>query len=371
MASTLTLHDFLLSLLTDPQARAAFASDPAGALEHAGLGDITAEDMRDGIPLVLDYASAVPAAGLPGLPTAEPQAGLTEAIAELRSITARLPADDAPHVSGGAGASGGIGVTTPDGGFSFGGSGWYQAPDGDEAFDALRAAVGHLDSALPDPGALPIPTLPDLGALPAPGLPDLGALPAPGVPDLGALPINALPADPSAVLGELGSVVSDPTAAVGSLPGAGSLPSPASVLGTLPSGAGVPLPALPGVDGLPGVPAPGLPPLPALPAVPALPAADPSALDNSAHVAANAVDGAAHSSASAFDGAAHSSLNAFDGAAHSSLNAFDHATPLHQGVSGLLDNGLTSVVDQPLSSLGAVADHASAALPHIDDHLGL
>lgn len=52
-----TLHDFTLGLLTDLDAREAFQQDPLGALEAAGLSDITAGDVHDILPLVLDAAS--------------------------------------------------------------------------------------------------------------------------------------------------------------------------------------------------------------------------------------------------------------------------------------------------------------------------
>lgn len=56
MDSSQTLHDFVLNLLTDPQARSAFELDPEGALHDAGLSDITAADVQDVVPLVVDYA---------------------------------------------------------------------------------------------------------------------------------------------------------------------------------------------------------------------------------------------------------------------------------------------------------------------------
>jgi hypothetical protein len=56
MDSTQTLHDFVLNLLTDPDARSAFALDPEGALHSAGLGDVTLADVHDVVPLVADYA---------------------------------------------------------------------------------------------------------------------------------------------------------------------------------------------------------------------------------------------------------------------------------------------------------------------------
>jgi hypothetical protein len=71
-----TLHDFVLNLLSDPALKTAFANDAQGTLEQAGLADITAVDVQEVIPLVLDL---VPAAD--GLPT-------------LESLDLNLPADD-------------------------------------------------------------------------------------------------------------------------------------------------------------------------------------------------------------------------------------------------------------------------------------
>ena len=56
-AEPTTLHDFTLGLLTDLDAREAFQQDPLGCLEAAGLGDITAGDVHEILPLVLDAAS--------------------------------------------------------------------------------------------------------------------------------------------------------------------------------------------------------------------------------------------------------------------------------------------------------------------------
>jgi hypothetical protein len=49
-----TLHDFVLNLLGDSQAAAAFEQDPAAVLDHAGLSDISAADVQEVIPLVID-----------------------------------------------------------------------------------------------------------------------------------------------------------------------------------------------------------------------------------------------------------------------------------------------------------------------------
>ncbi|MFI6099566.1 IniB N-terminal domain-containing protein [Lentzea sp. NPDC051213] len=59
MGTQTTLHDFTLTLLGDLDARAEFQADPEGTLDAAGLSDITAADLHDILPLVLDAASVV------------------------------------------------------------------------------------------------------------------------------------------------------------------------------------------------------------------------------------------------------------------------------------------------------------------------
>ncbi|GHH54884.1 IniB N-terminal domain-containing protein [Lentzea cavernae] len=76
MTQPSTLHDFVLNLLSDPALKTAFANDAQGTLEQAGLADITALDVQEVIPLVLDLVPAVD-----GLPT-------------LESLELNLPADD-------------------------------------------------------------------------------------------------------------------------------------------------------------------------------------------------------------------------------------------------------------------------------------
>lgn len=66
MQSPSTLHDFVLNLLSDPSLKAAFAADAEGTLEQAGLADITAVDVQEVIPLVIDLLPATPA-GLPAV----------------------------------------------------------------------------------------------------------------------------------------------------------------------------------------------------------------------------------------------------------------------------------------------------------------
>ncbi|SDZ41701.1 hypothetical protein SAMN05444365_11461 [Micromonospora pattaloongensis] len=64
METTQTLHDFVFNLLTNADARSAFELDPEGALRAAGLSDITAADVQDVVPLVLD---TVPVQGITSL----------------------------------------------------------------------------------------------------------------------------------------------------------------------------------------------------------------------------------------------------------------------------------------------------------------
>jgi hypothetical protein len=88
-----TLHDFVLNLLSDSQALASFEQDPAALLDHAGLSDISAADVQEVIPLVMDY---VPAhadtldAALSQLPTDSVDTGQLGAIQQLQFVTQAL-----------------------------------------------------------------------------------------------------------------------------------------------------------------------------------------------------------------------------------------------------------------------------------------
>ncbi|MFC6093020.1 IniB N-terminal domain-containing protein [Saccharothrix lopnurensis] len=72
-----TLHDFTLTLLTDPTTRSAFQSDPQATLQGAGLGDLSPLDVREVLPLVLDYA---PSSGLGDLDSTLSGVSLDEAL---------------------------------------------------------------------------------------------------------------------------------------------------------------------------------------------------------------------------------------------------------------------------------------------------
>ncbi len=94
MQSPLTLHDFVLNLISDADARAAFDLDPDGSLRAAGLGDVTPADVRDVLPLVADYVPAHVA----GLDTSLPEfassalgADRTGIAQPLQFVTSQVP----------------------------------------------------------------------------------------------------------------------------------------------------------------------------------------------------------------------------------------------------------------------------------------
>ncbi|WNV85502.1 IniB N-terminal domain-containing protein [Umezawaea sp. Da 62-37] len=66
MATFETLQDFASHLLNDSQALSAFQTDPEGVLQTAGLGDVSALDVQEILPLVLDHS---PVQGLGDLST--------------------------------------------------------------------------------------------------------------------------------------------------------------------------------------------------------------------------------------------------------------------------------------------------------------
>ncbi|SCF08966.1 IniB N-terminal domain-containing protein [Micromonospora chokoriensis] len=100
MDSPQTLHDFVLDLLTNPDARSAFDLDPEGALRGAGLTDITAADVQDVVPLVVDYA---PGQGLGPIAPAVGQLGLdplvtdtTDVVGQLQSVAQQISVTSSP-----------------------------------------------------------------------------------------------------------------------------------------------------------------------------------------------------------------------------------------------------------------------------------
>lgn len=89
-----TLHDFVLNLISDANARTAFQLDPDGALNAAGLGDVTAADVQEAIPLVVDYVPASVAGldtTLSELASGSVGGDRLGAIHQLQAVTNQLP----------------------------------------------------------------------------------------------------------------------------------------------------------------------------------------------------------------------------------------------------------------------------------------
>lgn len=87
-----TLHDFVLNLLSDSQALEAFGQDPAAVLDHAGLSDISAADVQEVIPLVMDYVpnGDVLDSVMSQLPLDSVDTGQLGAIQQLQFVTQAL-----------------------------------------------------------------------------------------------------------------------------------------------------------------------------------------------------------------------------------------------------------------------------------------
>lgn len=96
MDSSPTLQDFVLNLIYDPVARSAFELDPEGVLQDAGLEDVTAADVQEVIPLVVDYAPLADVAavtaplGASELTTGIADVDVTGAVTHLQAISAQL-----------------------------------------------------------------------------------------------------------------------------------------------------------------------------------------------------------------------------------------------------------------------------------------
>ncbi len=87
MHASPTLHDFVLKLLTNGEARSAFELDPTGALNAAGLADVSPADVRDLMPLVADVSPA----HLAGLDTGLPQFATSALGADRVGVPVPLP----------------------------------------------------------------------------------------------------------------------------------------------------------------------------------------------------------------------------------------------------------------------------------------
>ena len=112
--SSNTLHEFVLGLLSDPTALADFQADAEGSLNAAGLADISALDVQEVLPLVLDY---VPTGGLPALGALDgglPLAGSLPALGGGLPLAGSLPALGGLPLAGSLPALGG-GLPAVDG----------------------------------------------------------------------------------------------------------------------------------------------------------------------------------------------------------------------------------------------------------------
>ncbi|BCJ50609.1 hypothetical protein Asp14428_20840 [Actinoplanes sp. NBRC 14428] len=161
MDSSPTLQDFVLNLIYDPAARSAFELDPEGVLADAGLSDVTAVDVQEVIPLVVDYAplsdvAAVTAPlGVHDLTTGVADADVSAAVAQLQAMTGNLTpgAHAAPDVAyAGAGAfmvsTDGLLAGTPAVGVGLEHAATVDAP----VSTSVTAPVDGALSAVHDPG---------------------------------------------------------------------------------------------------------------------------------------------------------------------------------------------------------------------------
>jgi len=129
-----TLHDFVLNLLGDSQALAAFEQDPAAVLDHAGLSDISAADVQEVIPLVVDFvpvhADALDSI-LSQLPLDSVNTGQLGAIQQLQFVTQALGGLPPFHSGGSFDAQGVHGA-------------WNVGSDGDQMWAAgtMSSPVG-------------------------------------------------------------------------------------------------------------------------------------------------------------------------------------------------------------------------------------
>ncbi|GIJ25188.1 hypothetical protein Vqi01_03500 [Micromonospora qiuiae] len=150
-----TLHDFVLNLLVDADARSAFDLDPESALRAAGLSDITAADVQDVVPLVIDYA---PVHGFTSAAPAAPQLGVesltgdsTDVIGQLQSVAQQLaPGGSQSGVDLNAGSLGALAVdpsTVTLGGNVLPGVGLGASPTGvGVGLDGVHDVANTLDA---------------------------------------------------------------------------------------------------------------------------------------------------------------------------------------------------------------------------------
>ncbi|RKT52389.1 IniB N-terminal domain-containing protein [Saccharothrix australiensis] len=154
-SSPTTLHDFVLDLLSNPTALADFQADAEGALADAGLSDISALDVQEVLPLVLDY---VPAGSLPALDGALlndlplDATDATGAIGQLQAVAQQLSLPGVPGTSDVNLAAAGALSADANGYEVFGGfSGWGSTDSADSFAGTVSgdfSSVGDVTSTL-------------------------------------------------------------------------------------------------------------------------------------------------------------------------------------------------------------------------------
>src|SRR3954451_4998648 len=125
-----SLLDFVMSLVRDPDAAAAYAADPAQAITDANLTDVTSVDVNNLIPVVSESLSmAVPSTGTESV-VADPAANVwtsgaataafdafddhlpATAVDDVHSLAANVVTEPDPGVSSGADGFADSGVPT-------------------------------------------------------------------------------------------------------------------------------------------------------------------------------------------------------------------------------------------------------------------
>ncbi|TDV52186.1 IniB N-terminal domain-containing protein [Actinophytocola oryzae] len=139
-----TLQDFVMNIISDEAAKAAYTADPLGALKDAGLGDLTPADVQEVLPLVADSLPA-------GLPTDLSELPLLGDL-PLGDLPVALPVDGLPSL-------GDLPVDLPTGGLP---------------------SLGDLPVTLPTDGLPALGDLPVVGSLPV----DLPGVELPNLPNL-------------------------------------------------------------------------------------------------------------------------------------------------------------------------------------------
>ncbi|MEE6257247.1 IniB N-terminal domain-containing protein [Plantactinospora sonchi] len=218
MGSPQTLHDFVLNLLTNPDARSAFELDPEGTLRDAGLTDITVADVQDVVPLVVDYA---PVQGLGSLVPVTEDLGLeqfqpdpTAVIGQLQHVAYQLTANT--HSTGSDLNTAALGVISTVSPASLGVVGTGLGLDAGQPVPALPAdevaptevdVDGTLDSVVTEPVVSDV-----TGAVGVPGGLDTGQL---GLVDFAGDTLDGTLDQVTGLVGSLG--VTDGLGGVGAL----------------------------------------------------------------------------------------------------------------------------------------------------------